>query len=404
MKQLVETIRATGAKHVIAAQAFSDSFGFQGLDPAHWIPDQNVIYEIHPFPDRGMTAAQRDLTFGFLSDRLHVYAGEWGLPFQEDTESCRSIPRDVTSAIRLFWETIGYFTARKMSWTASSFDVGSLVSNHESYANTRLERAWTCGDKSDSTQGMGELMLMAMTGDPTGFGEIAPELIANAATGLPGAIAPGEIISMYGVDIGPDPGMLGQFDETGNLSASVGSVQVTFGGVPAPLFFVSTYQVNVQVPYSVAVKSVAEVRLVYDGLPSSLIRLPVAEASPGIFKDSSGAAMALNQDGAVNSPAAPAAPGSVIVLFATGAGEIAPGRSSGQRAVAPFGQLALPVSVRIGSAPAEILYAGEAPGLVGVAQFNVRVPDGPMGPRAVTRPIQLFVGASGVSQATVWVR
>jgi hypothetical protein len=82
MKHLVEAIRTTGAKQVVAVQAFSDSFGFQGLDPAHWIPDQNVIYEIHPHLNRAMTSAQRDSTFGFLSDRLHLYAGEWGFPLQ----------------------------------------------------------------------------------------------------------------------------------------------------------------------------------------------------------------------------------------------------------------------------------------------------------------------------------
>jgi uncharacterized protein (TIGR03437 family) len=168
---------------------------------------------------------------------------------------------------------------------------------------------------------------------------------------------------------------------------------------------VSTYQVNVQVPYSVAGKTVTEVQLVYDGLPTSLIRLPVAEASPGIFTDFAGAAKALNVDGTPNSAAAPTTAGSVIVLFATGGGEIAPGRSAGQRAVAPFGVLALPVSVRIGSAPAEILYAGEAPGLVGVAQFNVRVPAGPVSQRAVTRPVHLSVGTySSVLQATIWVQ
>ena len=405
MKHLVEAIRATGAKQVVAVQAFSDSFGFQGLDPAHWIPDQNVIYEIHPHLNRAMTSAQRDSTFGFLSDRLHLYAGEWGFPLQEDTDSCRSIPRDVTSAIGLFWEMVGYFIERKMSWTASSFEVGSLVSNYENYANTKLERVWICGDKSDPSQGMGELMLLAMTGDPTGFGEIAPEFIANSATGLTGAIAPGAMISIYGVEIGPDPGLLAQFDDEGRIGTSIGGVQVMFDGVPAPVFLVSAYQVNVQVPYSVAGKTATEVQLVYDELPSSPIRLAVAEASPGFITDFSRAAKALNQNGSLNSALAPAIPGSVIVLFVAGAGEISPHRTAGQRAIVPLGVPALPISVRIGSDLAEVLYAGEAPGLIGVIQLNVRVPEGPMSPRAVTRPIHLLVGTySSTSTATIWVR
>lgn len=405
MRQLVETIRSAGANQVVAVQAFSGMFGFQGLEPSHWIPDQNVIYEIHPYFDRAMTAAQRESTFGFLADRLHLYAGEWGFPLQENTESCRRIPRDVSSAIGLFWETVGYFAQRRMSWTASSFEAGSLVSNYETFANTKLERLWTCGDRSDSTQGMGELLLLAMTGDLTGFGELVPELIANAATGSVGAIAPGEIIAIYGVEIGPDPGVQAQLDEAGRLPTSIGGVQVLFDGVPAPIFFVSAFQVNVQVPYSVAAKAVTEVQLVYDGLPSSKIRLRVVEASPGIFADFSREAKALNQDGTLNSASAPALPGSIIVLFATGPGEISPARPEGRRATAPLGVPVLPVSVRIGSVPAEILYAGEAPGLIGLMQLNVRVPGGPVSQRAVTRPIDLSVGPhSSGSSTTIWVR
>jgi uncharacterized protein (TIGR03437 family) len=405
MKQLVETIRATGANQVLAVQAFADTFGFQGLEQSHWIPDQNVIYEIHPYFDRAMTATQRENTFGFLAGRLHLYAGEWGLPLQENTESCRSIPRDVTAATALFWETIGYFGQHRMSWTASSFEVGSLLSSNETFANTKLERLWTCGDTSDSTQGIGELLLFAMTGDPMGFGEILPELIANAATGLVGALAPGEIIAIYGVDIGPDPGVQAQLDESGTLPRSIGGVQVVFGGVPAPIFFASAYQVNVQVPYSVSGKPVTEVQLIYDGLPSSKIQVRVAEASPGIFADFAREAKALNQDGTLNSAAAPARPGSVIVLFATGTGEIAPARADGRQAAAPLGVPVLPITVRIGSIPADILYAGEAPGLIGVMQLNVRVPDLPASQRSVTRPVEVSVGSySSASSATIWLR
>jgi len=405
MKQIVETIRSTGAKQVVAVQAFADSLGFRGLEPAHWIPDENVIYEIHPYLDRATTSGQRDSSFGFLSDRLHLYAGEWGFPLQENSESCERIPRDVTRAIGLFWEIAGYFIEHKMSWTVSSFEVGSLVSNYETYANTRLERIWVCGDKSDSTQGMGELLLMLMTGDPTGFGEIAPEFIANATTGLPGAIAPGELLSIYGVEIGPDPGVLAEFDEEGRIGTLLGGVEVTFGGVAAPVFLVSAYQVNVQVPYSVAGKMATEVQLVYDGLPSSVIRVSVAEASPGILTDFSRAAKVVNQDGSANSATAPAMPGSVIELLATGTGEISPGRAPGQRAVAPLGVPALPVSVRIGAVFAELLQVGEAPGLVGVMLIKVRVPEGPVGPRAMTRPIQLSLGThSSAAPATIWVR
>ena len=180
---------------------------------------------------------------------------------------------------------------------------------------------------------------------------------------------------------------------------------MTFGGVPAPIFLVSAYQVNAQVPYSVAGKTETEVQLVYDGLPSTPIRLQVAEASPGIIADFSRAAKARNQDGAPNSAQAPAKPGSTIVLHVMGAGEISPQRDAGQRAIAPLGVPSLPFFLRIGSAPAEVLHAGEAPDLVGVIRLEARVPEGPAGARAVARPLELAVGTQrSASPATIWVR
>lgn len=96
------------------------------------------------------------------------------------------------------------------------------------------------------------------------------------------------------------------------------------------------------------------VKLIYDGLPSSQVSVGVAEASPGdlcrFFRRGEG-----NQDGALNSQAAPALRGSIVVLFATGAGQLSPARPEGSPAVHPLGAPALPVSVRIGSVPAEIV-------------------------------------------------
>jgi uncharacterized protein (TIGR03437 family) len=404
MRQIVEAIRSTGARQVVAVQAFSDANGFEGFQPAHWLPDPNVIYEVHPYFDRALTAADRQRTFGFLTGSLHIYAGEWGLPLQQDTQSCRSVPPSIAGAGALVADTLRFFAERRMSWTASSFEPGSLIANEDTYVNTKLERVWTCGDKSDPTQGMGELLLLTTTGDPTGFGELLREFVVNAATGFVAPIAPGEVLSVYGAEIGPYPGIDGRLDENGRLPSSVGAVQVFFDGVPAPLFFASAYQVNIIVPYAVAGKPATEMQLFYDGVPSSKLRVEVGDASPGIFADFSRQAKALNQDASINSPAEPAAAGSVVVLFATGAGTMSPPRPEGAIAVAPFGAPVLPVSVRIGSLPAEVLYAGEAPGLVGTLQVNARVPDGLTSPRAITRQVELSVGSRTSTPVTIWVR
>ena len=58
--------------------------------------------------------------------------------------------------------------------------------------------------------------------------------------------------------------------------------------------------------------------------------------------------------------------------------------ASGRLAAAPYPCPVLPVELRIGGRPAEILFAGSAPGLAGLMQVNARIPDPlPPGEQAV---------------------
>lgn len=57
----------------------------------------------------------------------------------------------------------------------------------------------------------------------------------------------------------------------------------------------------------------------------------------------------------------------------------------------------LPVTVQVGGLVAEVLYAGAAPGLAGVAQINVRIPLGTSDSNFV--PIQVDIGGNSRDQA-----
>ena len=64
----------------------------------------------------------------------------------------------------------------------------------------------------------------------------------------------------------------------------------------------------------------------------------------------------------------------IVVFYATAVGQPEPAAQHGRIATGTSG-LRLPVSMTNGGAPAEILYAGSAPGMSnGVVQINVRVP------------------------------
>jgi uncharacterized protein (TIGR03437 family) len=119
----------------------------------------------------------------------------------------------------------------------------------------------------------------------------------------------------------------------------------------------------------------------YNGTPSNPATIEIVEAAPAILtldapSPRGGRAAALNQDGTINSPDNPAPVGSILTLFATGAGVMQPATPDGQVVATAISDAVLPAYVGFPGASAEILYAGSAPGIVaGVLQVNVRVPD-----------------------------
>jgi uncharacterized protein (TIGR03437 family) len=238
--------------------------------------------------------------------------------------------------------------------------------------------------------------VIAYFASPIGFRILnAASYLANPRSNSTGTVvAPGEIVVLFGDSIGPASLLVGQADSGGNLPTLLGGVRVLFDGAPAPLVYVSANQVSAVAPYALAGKTSTTVRLEKDGAPGAGLSISVGPTAPALLTSNSsgkGQAAALNENGTINSTSLPAAPGSVVVLYATGAGALAEavpdGRIMGSRLVAP----AAPVFVRVGKLPAEVLYAGSAPGLVnGVLQVNARLPvELPPGPAV---PVQLIVG------------
>ena len=229
----------------------------------------------------------------------------------------------------------------------------------------------------------------------------------NAASYYPAAISPGELIAIFGSNLGPANGAGLQLDSFGNVAALLAGTQVQFDGIPAPMVYAGASQVNAIVPFGLS-STTSQVQVLYGGQPSAAFPLKLVPATPGIFTaDSSGSgqALAANQDGTVNSGDNPIAAGSIIVLYATGAGQTSPLVPDGS--VVTVAQLplpVLPVTVQIGGQPATVLYAGGAPGMAaGILQVNVRVPAGLAAGSSV--PVTLLVGSqSSQPGVTIAVR
>ncbi len=158
----------------------------------------------------------------------------------------------------------------------------------------------------------------------------------NAATFASGPLAPGSLATL-----------MGSLFSGQNLS-------VTFNGIAAQVLFNNATQINLLVPSSLAGQSSAQVVVTADGVASAPFTVNLAAFAPGIFNPG-----ILNQDNTVNNAKQPAAPGSVIQIFATGL--------SGSGVI----------TAKIGSqVVAQPYYAGAAPGIAGLQQVDLILPTG----------------------------
>jgi uncharacterized protein (TIGR03118 family) len=236
------------------------------------------------------------------------------------------------------------------------------------------------------------------------LGSLAPPSavlsVVNGASGTSGPIAPGEVVIINGVGMGPVPVASATIPGSGGtVGTSVSGASVTVGGHPAPVLYAEASEVGIVVPYEISGFSSADIVVTYQGqaLPT-LAAQPVAFTAPGVFtqtKNGTGAATALNQDGTLNTATNPAPAGSVVLLFVTGDGPKNPPGQDGLVTNDILRTPVLPVSVTIGGQAATVLYAGTTPGFVeGVSLVEAVVPTG-----AGTGPVPVVVTGNGVSSA-----
>jgi uncharacterized protein (TIGR03437 family) len=208
------------------------------------------------------------------------------------------------------------------------------------------------------------------------------------------AITGNEILRITGVCMGPLVSVAGSVSG-GSLPTALSGTEVRVNGVAAPLLSVQSEEIMAIAPQGISSVGQASIVVVNQGASYSA-QLSASPAVPGIFVTKGTQAAAIDQNGSMNGPAHPAAPGSVISLYLTGAGQTNPPSADGVPPSVPL-QLALPVTVQVGGVPAEVVYAGTAPGLAGVAQIDVRIPAATAASRAV--PIAVSVGGNSRDQA-----
>lgn len=237
---------------------------------------------------------------------------------------------------------------------------------------------------------------------------VAPTLnasaLVNAASYQGGAVAPGEVVTLFQANYGPGNLVGAQIDNNGLVSSNLAGAQLFFDGVAAPLIYALAGQVSAVVPYEVAGKQQTVVQYEYNGVLSNTATVPVAQSAPAIFAadaTGTGPGAILNQDNKLNTASNPAHSGTVIQVFATGGGTVKGGAADGALA-SGAGSQTLAVTATIGGLRAAVTYAGPAPDEVnGVLQVDVTVPAGLTG----AQPLIITVGtAASQSGITVYIQ
>jgi uncharacterized protein (TIGR03437 family) len=236
--------------------------------------------------------------------------------------------------------------------------------------------------------------------------------IVNAGSGeLSGLIAPGEIVSIYGAGLGPATSLTAT-PQNGSFPTSLRGVQVLVNGAPIPLLYVSSSQINAEIPSPLngLDNGLADVRVVNNSAVLPDFRVLVTTPVLGAFYGGSGYLAATNQDGTVNSSTNPAMAGSYVSLWATGFGSIPGVVVDGAVATAANNYCSncqVTLITYNFSVTETVQYAGPSPGLIdGLTQINVMIPSQPNSPNQ-TPQLQVQLARSGAAFPTflgfVWV-
>jgi len=263
---------------------------------------------------------------------------------------------------------------------------GSFKGN-EPLANSKNENAlgfWSLGVENNGSGNTGLMTAFSITITGTDLSNptFGPGTVVSSTSFQNGTIAPGDLINIFGTNLGPTAGTRAPAGQS--LPTSLGSTTVTFDGALAPLYYVSDRYVALQVPTGLNAASLTKIQVNSTSGSSLAISFPVIATKPGIFTytvGGTGQAKVINQDGSLNGDGTitgtdkPAPAGSYIQVYATGLGALNPPVPQGT--AAPTNSLStttLNVTATIGGQAATVYWAGAAPGLIGVYQVNVLIP------------------------------
>ena len=206
------------------------------------------------------------------------------------------------------------------------------------------------------------------------------ESLVNSADNQSGWLAPNAIATLYGKYLAYNTATIASTDIRGGVLPTVlpsTGVRILVNGLPASPFYVSPSQINFLIPSNL-LPGPATVQLVIDGLAGPPVSVRLGSAAPALFQLDQQFAIATHANGSLITSSAPARPGELVVLYATGLGQTVP----------PMGYLELATAAAtlkeadsfqalVDGATVDrtaIAYAGITPGCAGLYQVNLTLP------------------------------
>jgi uncharacterized protein (TIGR03437 family) len=204
--------------------------------------------------------------------------------------------------------------------------------------------------------------------------------IANSASDLAGPYSTNSFLTIYGVNLSYVTKAIGPGDIGGGKlpwALSGTDVSLLIGGISAYIYYVSPNQVNALIP-ALLTPGPVTVELDNRSLFGPPVEITLSASAPALFQLDAATVIATHGNGPLVTADAPATPGEIVVLYATGLGETAPAAICGW-----IPELAAPLADRTdfevllnGTAvdPQLILYAGQTPGFAALFQVNLQLP------------------------------
>lgn len=198
--------------------------------------------------------------------------------------------------------------------------------------------------------------------------------IAGAADNRSDRFAPGQLVTIFGSDLGPEIGR--SFVPPDPVQPlDLLDIRVLVNGEPTALLYAQERQINALLPVAIPGDS-ATVEVIHRGR-SRTLRIPITLFAPGLFRYYGTYLAAANRNGIPVTAMTPAAPGDVVKIYGTGFGPAVATGSDGRA------RLARQPVIRIGTTDVEILFAGQAlDAPPGVTEIEFRVPEYPAAMRS----------------------